>query len=71
MQTGYYTDHSKGGFDQVWQAQKNAAQKLKWTYIVYENTHQFKEKGCLKDFVFYNQAALNDIGETIAKCISK
>lgn len=71
VQTGYYTDHPKEGFDQVRQAQKNVAQKLKRTYIVYENTHQFKEKGWLKDLIHYNQTALNDIGETIAKYISK
>lgn len=69
VQTGYYTDHSHIGFDEVRLAQKNVAKRLKNTHIVYENTHLFKEKGWLHDAIHYNQTALNDIGKTVATYI--
>ena len=69
IQTGYYLHHPEAGFNQVRAAQENIARRVKGVYIVYNQTGSFEGKGWMKDEIHYNQAALNDIGQTIARKI--
>ncbi len=71
IQTGYYLNHPQEGFDTVRHAQQLLSAKMEKVYIVYSDTHLFKEKNWMKDEIHYNQVALNAIGETIAKNIAE
>ncbi|MBL0743111.1 sialate O-acetylesterase [Chryseolinea lacunae] len=71
VQTGYYTDHPREGFDAVREAQRHVATALKNTFIAYTETHTFEARGWMKDQIHYNQTGLNHIGTTVAEVISK
>jgi len=59
------------GNEAVRKAQSSIAGKIPLVFIVYDQTKIFSEKKWMKDFVHYNQYALNDIGRTIAENIIK
>ena len=69
IQTGFYIHHPQEGFSTVQAVQQAIAQHMKAVYIVYDQTGGFDGKGWMKDEIHYNQPALNDIGQTIAKQI--
>ena len=69
IQTGFYIHHPQDGFDKVRAAQEAIAGQIKDVYIVYNQTGGFANKAWMKDDIHYNQAALNDIGKTIAQKI--
>lgn len=58
------------GFAIVRELQRKIAKEDEHTYIGYNQTVKFAEKGWLKDAVHYNQEALNDIGKELAFFIS-
>ncbi|MGB3344641.1 MAG: sialate O-acetylesterase [Aequorivita sp.] len=55
------------GYAVVRQIQQDVAAEDTHTYIGYNETKDFIERGWLKDPVHYNQEALNEIGEKLAK----
>lgn len=67
IQTGHFTGHPDAGFDAIRKAQENVAGHLKNVFIVYSRTIDFPAKGMMQDEIHYNQAALNEIGATVAK----
>ena len=69
VKTGYQTDRPKMGNDAVREMQEEVAKELKKVYVVYNDTDLFIEKKWMYDKVHYNQQALDDIGNTIAKKI--
>lgn len=69
IQTGYYRNHPREGYNQVRAAQQNIAQHIPAVYLVYDKTGEFETRGWMKDEIHYNQTALNDIGQTIARQI--
>lgn len=71
IQTGYYRNHPRKGFDEVRRVQESLAKSIKGVYLVYDKTGDFEQKGWMKDDIHYSQAALNDIGAEIANKIAK
>ncbi|MGN6214177.1 sialate O-acetylesterase [Parafilimonas sp.] len=69
IQTGYYKDHDKRGFDEVRRCQREVSNEMKNVMLVYDETGSFIEKGLMKDQIHYNQQALNMIGKTVAERI--
>lgn len=69
IQTGYYKDHDKRGFDEVRRCQREVSKSMKNVMLVYDETGSFIEKGLMKDQIHYNQQALNIIGNTAAERI--
>ncbi|MFT4153571.1 sialate O-acetylesterase [Parafilimonas sp.] len=69
IQTGYYKDHDKKGFDEVRTCQRDVAAQVKNVMLVYDETGSFIQKGLMKDQIHYNQQALNMIGKTVAERI--
>jgi len=69
VQTGFYKNHDKKGFDEVRKAQERVAEHLPNTFLVYKNTGEFEKLGWMKDEIHYSQQGLNDIGEKIAGAI--
>ena len=57
------------GNDAVREMQEEVAKELKKVFVVYNDTDLFIEKKWMYDKVHYNQQALDDIGNTIAKKI--
>ena len=70
VQTGYFKDHPREGFDAVRRAQQNVADKDKFTDVVYTETNLFETKGWMKDQIHYNQIGLNHIGAAVASALS-
>lgn len=70
VQTGYFKDHPREGFDAVRRAQQNVADKDKFTEVVYTETNLFEAKGWMKDQIHYNQTGLNHIGAAVADALS-
>ncbi|GAA4779893.1 hypothetical protein GCM10023231_03400 [Olivibacter ginsenosidimutans] len=66
VKTGYYSQHSKTGFDLVRAAQTKVAQSLDQVYIAFEKTNTFPERQLMVDAIHYNQQALNELGEAVA-----
>lgn len=69
IQTGYYKDHDKWGFDEVRRCQREVSNEMKNVMLVYDETGSFIENGLMKDQIHYNQQALNMIGKTVAERI--
>ncbi len=67
--TGNQQGREPIGNTAVRQAQRNVARRLTQVFVVYEQAEHFAEKHWMKDFVHYNQQALNDIGKTVAERI--
>jgi hypothetical protein len=70
IQTGFYKNHAREGFDEVRKAQERVAAHLPNTFLVYKNTAEFEKLGWMKDEIHYNQQGLNDIGEKMANTIA-
>jgi hypothetical protein len=70
IQTGFYKNHTREGFDEVRKAQERVAAHLPNTFIVYKNTAEFEQLGWMKDEIHYSQQGLNDIGEKTAMNIT-
>jgi hypothetical protein len=70
IQTGFYKNHDREGFDEVRKAQKRVAAHLPNTFIVYKNTAEFEQLGWMKDEIHYSQQGLNDIGKKMAGAIA-
>jgi len=69
VQTAYQQDKATSGCEAVRTAQAVVAKKLKHVYIAYGETGGFAQRKWFKDFVHYNQEALNDIGTRTAEFI--
>lgn len=59
------------GNEAVRHAQKAVAGTIPGVYIVYEDAKNFSARKRMKDFVHYDQAALNDIGAAVARRITR
>jgi hypothetical protein len=70
IQTGFYKNHAREGFDEVRKMQERVAAHLPNTFIVYKNTGEFEKLGWMKDEIHYSQQGLNDIGEEMASAIA-
>lgn len=70
IQTGFYKNHGREGFDEVRKAQERVAGHLPNTFLVYKNTAEFEKLGWMKDEIHYSQQGLNDIGEKMANAIA-
>ncbi|AHF16037.1 sialate O-acetylesterase [Niabella soli] len=70
IQTGYYRNHPKKGFDAVRRAQVQLCNTKQQVYMVYDQTGTFEQKGWMKDDIHYNQTALNHIGVIAAQKIA-
>ena len=70
IQTGFYKNHDREGFDEVRKAQNQVTGYLPNTFIVYKNTAEFEELDWMKDEIHYSQRGLNDIGEKMASAIA-
>jgi len=70
IQTGYYKNHAREGFNGVRKAQELVAEHLPNTFLVYKNTADFEKLGWMKDEIHYSQQGLNDIGEKMASFIA-
>ena len=70
IQTGFYKNHTREGFDGVRKVQEKVAERLPNTFLVYKNTGEFEKLGWMKDEIHYSQRGLNDIGEKIANAIA-
>lgn len=68
--TGNQSGRAPTGNEAVRMVQRRVARQLTNVSIVYADTDQFPEKRRMKDFVHYNQDALNDIGKTVAERIA-
>ncbi|QKZ14224.1 sialate O-acetylesterase [Spirosoma sp. KUDC1026] len=68
--TGNQIGRAPTGNDVVRMAQLRVARQLTNVSIVYADANQFPAKRWMKDFVHYNQDALNDIGRTVAERIA-
>ena len=71
IQTGYYRNHPRRGFDEVRKVQESISRSVDGVYLVYDKTGDFEQRGWMKDDIHYSQAALNDIGMEIANKIAK
>lgn len=67
--TGNQQGRAPIGNEAVRNAQRSVARRLPKVYVVYEEAEHFLQKNWMKDFVHYNQEALNDIGKTVAEHI--
>ncbi|MFT4033370.1 MAG: sialate O-acetylesterase [Siphonobacter sp.] len=67
--TGNQQGREPIGNQAVRAAQRNVASRLSKVYVVYEDAEHFADKNWMKDFVHYNQEALNHIGKTVAERI--
>lgn len=65
IETGYYKNHPKGGFDSVQEVQRRIAATVPHVFLVYK-TAKFMAQNRLKDEIHYNQGALNEMGKAIA-----
>ncbi|WP_276500999.1 sialate O-acetylesterase [Terrimonas pollutisoli] len=70
IQTGFYKNHAREGFDEVRKAQERVAGHSPNTFLVYTNTGEFEKWGWMKDEIHYSQQGLNDIGEKMANVIA-
>jgi len=70
IQTGFYKNHAREGFDEVRKAQERVAVHLPNTFLVYKDTGEFEKWGFMKDEIHYSQQGLNDIGEKMANVIA-
>jgi hypothetical protein len=70
VQTGYYTGFPTEGFDAVRKEQEAIGQKDPYTFLVYNETGLFPQRGWMTDEIHYNQPGLNDIGKKIAEKIT-
>lgn len=70
IQTGFYKNHAREGFNEVRKAQEWVAEHLPNTFLVYKNTAEFEKLGWMKDEIHYSQQGLNDIGEKMASAIA-
>jgi sialate O-acetylesterase len=68
VETGYYKNHSKVGFDAVQAAQQRVALTVPRVFVVFK-TAGFEAQNKLKDEIHYNQAALNEMGKAIADTV--
>jgi Carbohydrate esterase, sialic acid-specific acetylesterase len=71
VETGFYHNHPREGFDAVRKAQRQIANETPFVYLVYDETDDFKKSNWMKDDIHYNQGALNHIGEVVANAIVK
>ncbi len=65
VETGYYKNHAKRGFDSVQVVQQRIAATIPHVFLVYK-TAKFTAQNKLKDEIHYNQGALNEMGKAIA-----
>lgn len=70
IQTGFYKNHDRNGFNEVRKVQQLVAEHLSNTFLVYKNTAEFEKLGWMKDEIHYSQQGLNDIGEKMASFIA-
>jgi len=70
IQTGFYKNHPREGFNEVRKVQELIAGHLPYTFLVYKNTAEFEKLGWMKDEIHYSQQGLNDIGEKTASFIA-
>jgi hypothetical protein len=71
IQTGFYQNHEREGFDIVRKMQEKAAEYLPATFVIYKKAGDFEQLGWMKDEIHYSQQGLNDIGEKTAMNITK
>lgn len=67
--TGNQAGREPSGNQAVREAQNRVADKLSKVFIVYKSAAGFSDRGLMKDFVHYNQTALNEIGTQVAEKI--
>lgn len=67
--TGNQRGKEPAGNEMVRQEQRKVAEDIPAVYIVYQNTPYFEKLHLMKDFVHYNQKALNQMGKEIAQKI--
>lgn len=68
MQTGYYKNHPRAGFDSVQAVQQRVALTVPHVYMVFK-TSGFATQNRLKDEIHYDQGALNEMGRAIADTV--
>ncbi len=68
--TGNQQGREPIGNEAVRKAQRNVARRMPRVYIVHEEAQYFAERNGMKDFVHYNQSALNDLGKAVAERIA-
>ena len=68
VETGYYKNHAKRGFDSVQVVQQRTAATIPHVFLVYK-TANFTAQNRLKDEIHYNQGALNEMGKAIADAL--
>lgn len=69
VQTGFYKDHARKGFEEVQHIQQEVANADPYTKIVYAAAGSFPEKGWMTDQIHYNQTGLNTLGAAVARNI--
>lgn len=68
VQTGYYLNHPRAGFDAVQAVQRRVCLSMPHVFMVFK-TARFADENKLKDEIHYDQGALNDSGKAIADAI--
>lgn len=68
VQTGYYKNHPRAGFDAVQTAQRRVSLTMPNVFMVFK-TARFAVEDKLKDEIHYNQEALNETGKAIADAV--
>ena len=71
IQTGFYQNHEREGFDIVRKMQEKVTEYLPATFVIYKKAGDFEQQGWMKDEIHYSQQGLNDIGEKTAMNITK
>lgn len=69
IQTGYQQGTKPDGCTAVRNMQQQVTKEMDGVYIVYHDTDKLPSRGMYKDFVHYNQTALNEIGRCAADSV--
>lgn len=69
VQTAFQQDKAPDGCLAVRDVQLNISRNIKHVFLCYNETGDFQNRKWFKDFVHYNQEALNDIGKKSAEFI--
>jgi hypothetical protein len=67
VQTGFYRNHSRAGFEAVRRVQQRVADEETGICLAYDQTGDFEARGWMKDDIHYSQLGLNEIGKSVAE----